>query len=165
MKHTARQTTHRTLTDLYRALDRRTAVTITYRAEEKRQVFAVNARGVAVRRTVTTGRLIETVRTVEIHEVRTTGDGHIEIIAMCRLRRAERRFYLHGPHGTGIVSYTLHRTGYVLDRPEPTVYERDEPAPAHDAEALFLHELARDKDDADYRPRRKLTQTDTDLAA
>lgn len=165
MKHTSRQTTHRTLTDLYRALDKHHAITITYRGEEKRKVFAVNSKGVATRRTIKTGRLIETVRTIEAHTIRTTDDGHILIEAMCRLRRAERRFYLGRPDGVGIVSYTLHRTDYTLTRPEPTVYEREEPAPADDAQALYYYELARDKDDADYRPRVRLTQAQTDLAA
>jgi hypothetical protein len=45
---------------------------------------------------------------------------------------------------------------FVLARPEPTTYERPEPQPADDAQALFFYELARDKDDADYRPRVKL---------
>ncbi|MEU1078503.1 hypothetical protein ABZ404_38590, partial [Streptomyces sp. NPDC005878] len=97
---------------------------------------------------------------IEIHEFRTTKAGDITIIAMCRLRGEERPFTLNG-----IVSYTVHRAAYVLTRPEPTVYERPAPAPADDADALYYYELARDKDDADYRPRRKLTQTDTDLAA
>lgn len=160
MKHTNRQTTTATLTDLYRALDRRQAVTITYLADETRHVFAVNTKGVATRRTIKTGRTVETVRSIEIHEVRTTSDGDIALVAMCRLRGEERQLRL-----SRIRSYTVHRTGYVLTRPEPTVYEREQPAPTHDAQALFLHELARDQDDADYRPRRKLTQTDTDLAA
>lgn len=54
--------------------------------------------------------------------------------------------------------------GYVLTMPENTTYETPEPQPADDAQALFLYELARDRDDADYRPR-KLIQTDTSLAA
>lgn len=165
MKHTHRQTTRHTLTDLYRALDRQHAVTITYRAEETREVFAVNSAGVTTRRTIKTGRLTDTVRTVEIHDIRTTSDGHIVIDTMCRLRRAERRFYLSRPDGVGILTYTLHRAGHVLDRPEPTVYERQEPAPADSQDAIVAFELARDPDDADHRPRRRLTQTDTSLAA
>ena len=38
------------------------------------------------------------------------------------------------------------------------------PAPTTDAQALFLYELARDPDDADYTPR-TLIPSDTDLAA
>jgi predicted DNA-binding transcriptional regulator YafY len=127
MRHTNRQTTTRTLTDLYRALDRRTAITITY---------------------LKPGDTEPTVRTIEIAEFRTTKAGGIVIIAMCRLRADERQFHL-----SGIQAYTLHRIGYVLDRPEPTTYQRPEPAPIHDVDALIAYELARDPDDADYRPR------------
>ena len=147
MKITANQTTTRTLADLYRAIDRQHAVTITY---------------------LKPGETEPTVRTVEIHELRTaslkvskgriTGGG-IVIVAMCRLRGARREFHL-----SGILAYTVHRMGYVLTMPENTTYEAPEPAPADDADALFFYELARDRDDADYRPR-KLIQTDTDLAA
>lgn len=138
MKHTHRQTTTATLTDLYRALDRQHAITITYANQDG----------------------TETVRTIEIAEFRTTKAGDIVIIAMCRLRSAEREFHLDR-----IRAYTLHRSRYVLQRPAPTTYERPAPAPADDAQALFFYELARDPDDADYRPRRRLTQTDTSLAA
>jgi predicted DNA-binding transcriptional regulator YafY len=138
VKHTNRQTTTQTLTDLYRALDRRHAVTITYRDDQGE----------------------ETVRTVEGHELRTTADGDIVLVAMCRLRADERNFRI-----SKIRSYTVHRAGYTMERPAPTTYERPEPAPADDTQALFFYELARDKDDADYRPRVKLTQTDTGLAA
>lgn len=139
MKHTGRQTITKTLADFYRALDRRHVVTLTY---------------------LKPGETEPTVRSVELHEIRTTADGGIVLIAMCRLRNAERQFHL-----AGVQAYTVHRAAYVLDRPEPTTYERPAPAPADDAEALFFYELARDRDDADYRPRTKLAQTDTDLAA
>ena len=165
MKRTAAQTTTKTLADLYRAIDRQHAVTITY----------MDRNGDT------------TVRTIEPHELRTTtvtvtktGEvrgGDIVVLAMCRLRdaeltakaaagedtngeTAEREFHIDR-----ILAYTVHRIGYVLTRPEPTTYERPEPAPADDARALFFYELARDKDDADYRPRVKLTQTQTSLAA
>ncbi|MFI0929646.1 WYL domain-containing protein [Streptomyces sp. NPDC021012] len=138
MKHTHRQTRLRTLTDLYKALDRRHAVTLTYQGRKGE----------------------ETVRTVELHELRTTADGDITLVAMCRMQKEERNFLL-----SSVTAYTVHRIGYVLQRPEPTVYERPSLAPAHDAQALFFHELARGTEDADYQPRRRLTQTDTDLAA
>ncbi|MFK8851278.1 WYL domain-containing protein [Streptomyces sp. Ac-502] len=93
MRHTNRQTTHRTLTDLYRALDRRTAVTLTYRD--------------------TDGEI--TVRTVEPYDIRTTKSGRIEIRAMCRLRGDARRFYLHR-----IISYTCHRIAFALEPAEAT---------------------------------------------
>ncbi|MET7713762.1 WYL domain-containing protein [Streptomyces sp. NPDC005407] len=127
MRITSRQSSTKTIADLYRALDRRQAVTITY---------------------LKAGETEPTVRTVEVHDLRTTKAGGIIIIAMCRLREAEREFHL-----TGILSYTLHRMAYVLDRPEPTTFQRPAPAPADDADALFFYELARDPDDADYRPR------------
>lgn len=148
MKLTANQTQTRTLTDLYRAMDHGRAVTITY---------------------LKPGETEPTVRTVEIHELRTAGlkvtkkritGGGIVIIAMCRLRGERREFLL-----SGVLSYTVHRMGYVLTMPENTTYEAPEPAPADDARALFFYELARDQDDADYRPRVKLTQTDLHPAA
>ncbi|MFD7867982.1 WYL domain-containing protein [Streptomyces sp. NPDC059783] len=93
MKHTTHQTTTRTLADLYRALDRQQAVTITYLDEEG----------------------TESVRTIEPFDVRTTKSGRIQIRAMCRLRGEARSFYLHR-----IAAYTLHRMAFVLDRPEAT---------------------------------------------
>lgn len=147
MRITNRQTTTKTLADLYRALDHQNAVTITY----------------------TDKNGVETVRTVEVHEVRTTSEG-IEIVAMCRLRAiemqadsrirsAERTFNV-----SQISAYTVHRMAYVLDRPAPTKYVRPAPAPADNADALYFYELARDQDDADHTPR-TLIQTDAALAA
>ncbi|MFJ4473198.1 WYL domain-containing protein [Streptomyces sp. NPDC089424] len=148
MKHTNRQTDRKTLADLLRALDNRRAVTITY----------VDSKGDL------------TIRTIEIHEIHAkTGD--YEIVAMCRLRNeqmktdptirtAQRAFDL-----SKVISYTVHRIAYVLERPAPTTYERPDPAPVDDVDALYIYELERDPDDADHRPRRKLTASDTDLAA
>jgi hypothetical protein len=85
---------------------------------------------------------------------------------MCRLAAtetpddAERTFTV-----TRISAYTLHRIAFVLTRPAPTTYERPAPAPTDDETALIWFELERDPDDADYRPRVRLTQTDTSLAA
>lgn len=148
MKRTDRQTSTKTIADFYRAIDRQHAVTITY---------------------LKPGETEPTVRTIEIHELRTASlkvtkkgisGGGIVIIAMCRLRGERREFAL-----SGILSYTVHRIGYVLTMPENTTYEPPAPQPADDAQALFFYELARDQDDADYRPRRKLTSVDTALAA
>ncbi|MFJ7990304.1 hypothetical protein [Streptomyces sp. NPDC096351] len=147
MKHTNRQTSLRTLTDLYRATDRQHVVTVTFHKEEK------DDHGKK------TGHLIEDIRSLEIYEIRTTREGHIVIEAMDRETGEPRSIRVDR-----ILAYTIHRTGYVLTRPEPTTYERPAPAPTTDAQALFFYELARDQDDADYRPRRRLTQTDTDLA-
>ena len=139
MRITAKQTSTKTLADLIRAADHRRAVTITY---------------------LKPGETEPTVRTIEIHQVRTaslkvkkgeiTGGGII-IIAMCRLRGERREFAL-----SGILAYTVHRMAYVLTMPENTTYERPAPQPADDAQALYFYELARDKDDADYRPRVRL---------
>lgn len=93
MRHTNRQTTRRALTDLYRAIDHRVAVTITYLDHDGE----------------------ETVRTIEAYDITTTRSGGIEVRAMCRLRKESRRFALDR-----IVSYTVHRAGYVLERPEAT---------------------------------------------
>lgn len=148
MRITKNQTTTRTLADLYRAADHARAVTITY---------------------LKPGETEPTVRTIEIHELRTASlkvakgrisGGGIRIVAMCRLRGERREFHL-----SGVLAYTVHRIGYVLTMPANTTYETPEPAPADDEQALFLYELARDRDDADYRPRVKLTQAHTDLAA
>ncbi|NUQ95846.1 MAG: hypothetical protein HOY79_04555 [Streptomyces sp.] len=136
MKLTARQTTTKTLADLYKALDRQHAVTITY---------------------LKPGETEPTVRTIEIAELRTASlkvskgqisGGGISIVAMCRLRGERREFHL-----TGILAYTVHRIGYVLTMPANTTYHAPAPAPSDDAQALFFYELARDQDDADYRPR------------
>ena len=148
MRITAKQSSTKTLADLIRAADHKWAVTVTY---------------------LKPGETEPTVRTIEIAGLRTaslkvtrkriTGGG-IVIIAMCRLRGERREFAL-----SGVLSYTVHRMGYVLTMPENTTYETPEPQPADDAQALFFYELARDQDDADYRPRVKLTQTDLRPAA
>lgn len=149
MRITNRQSSTKTLAGLYRALDRRHAVTITY---------------------LKPGETEPTVRTIEITSLRTASvkvkkngqviGGGIVITAMCRLRRERREFHL-----SGVLAYTTHRMAHVLTMPENTTYEAPAPAPTDDADALFFYELARDTDDADYRPRRKLIQTDTGLAA
>ncbi len=166
MKLTARQTQTKTLADFYRAIDRQHAVTITY---------------------LKSGETEPTVRTIEISELRTSAvkisktgkvtGGDIYVIAMCRLRAAEieqktaagedtkgmtaaREFAL-----SGILSYTVHRIGYVLTPPANTTFQPTPKAPVHSVAALIRFELERDPDDADYRPRVRLTQSQTDLAA
>ncbi|MFF1444089.1 hypothetical protein [Streptomyces sp. NPDC058295] len=166
MKLTQNQSRTKTLADLYRAIDRQHAVTITH---------------------LKPGETEPIVRTIEISDLRTTAvkisktgqisGGDIEVHAMCRLRAAEidqkkaagedttgmtaaRKFLL-----SDILSYTVHRIGYVLTRPTNTTYEPTPTAPNHNETALIWFELERDQDDADYRPRRKLTTEDTDLAA
>lgn len=90
MKRTARQTSARTLADLIRAMDGKRAVTITY----------IDSDGE------------ESVRTIEIHDIRTTNKGRIIVRAMCRMRGEMRTF-----HPDQIVSYTIHRMSFVLDAP------------------------------------------------
>lgn len=93
MKLTAKQTTTKTLADLYRAIDRKVCITITF----------VDADGT------------ETIRTVEPYDIRTTKSGRIQLRAGCRLRRDARSFYVDQ-----IRAYTLHRIGFVLERTEGT---------------------------------------------
>ena len=134
MKLTARQSETKTLADLYRAIDNKRAVSITY-VDEKGD---------------------ETVRTIEPFDLRTTKNGRIEVRAMCRLRGDSRAFALHR-----VVSYTVHRIGFVLERPQAT-------SPAghgivvRSAAQLIARELGRD-----YLPttRRPLTRQTTTLAA
>lgn len=150
MKHTRNQTSTRTLADLYRAMDHQHAVTITYINSDNET----------------------TIRTIEIHAIRTSKPvrhghkaeatftpGDMILTVMCRLRGEQRELHL-----SGIISYTVHRAAYVLELPAPTTYVRPAPAPDDNADALYFYELARDQDDADYAPR-ILIQTDTDLAA
>ena len=93
MRHTNQQSSTKTLADLYRSIDRAQAVTLTYR----------DADGT------------ETIRTVEPWDLRTTKAGRIQLRAGCRLRGDARSFFVDA-----IVSYTLHRIGFVLERPEAT---------------------------------------------
>lgn len=93
MRITANQARTKTLADLYRAIDRQHAVTITY-VDEAGDI---------------------TIRTVEPYDIRTTKNGSIRVHAMCRLRGDARSFDV-----ARIVSYTCHRIAFVLGRPEAT---------------------------------------------
>lgn len=132
MRHTAKQTVTKTLTDLYRALDHGRAVTITYR----------DADGT------------ETIRTVEPWDIRTTKSGRIQLRAGCRLRGDARSFYTDQ-----IVAYTVHRMGFVLDRPEATT-PAGHVIVARSTAQLIARELGRD-----YLPARSITANQTALAA
>jgi predicted DNA-binding transcriptional regulator YafY len=132
MKHTAKQTTTQTLTDLYRAIDRQHAVTITY-LDEKGE---------------------ETIRTVEPWDIRTTKTGRIQLRAGCRLRGDARSFF-----ADRIVSYTLHRIGFVLEQPEATT-PAGRGMVVRSAQQLIARELGRD-----YLPRTAVTRSTTTLAA
>ncbi|MFB7738245.1 WYL domain-containing protein [Streptomyces sp. NPDC056112] len=132
MRITKNQQAARTLADLYRSIDRQHAVTITYRDQDG----------------------TETVRTIEPYDIRTTKNGHIEVRAMCRLRGDARGFALHR-----IISYTCHRIGFVLDRPEATT-PAGKGIVVRSAAQLIARELGRD-----YLPTRRITRDQTDLAA
>jgi predicted DNA-binding transcriptional regulator YafY len=115
MRITANQTTEQTLTALLRAADRHHPVTITY----------TKADGT------------ETLRTIEIHDVRTTKAGHVILRAADRQTGEMRTWRLDR-----IRAYSIHRTAYLLpvpadEAPAPTV------VPATPA-ALVAFELGRD---------------------
>ncbi|MFE1613000.1 WYL domain-containing protein [Streptomyces sp. DT197] len=119
MKHTARQSSTRTLADMVRAMDTQRATTITY----------LDSNG------------DETVRTIEIHDIRTTAAGRVIIRAMCRKRGEMRTF-----HPARIVSYTVHRMPFTLEVPT----EEPAPSPAHTARTeaeVIAFELDRDYPD------------------
>lgn len=139
MKHTAKQTTTATLTDLYRALDRQQPTTITYLKEETREAFAVNSKGVTVRRTIRTGRMIETIRTIEIYEIRTTKTGEIIVKAMDRASKESRTFRVDR-----IKAYTRH-TGatFQVERPLDTADATPAFIPTT-VEQFITYELDRD---------------------
>jgi len=96
----------------------------------------------------------ETIRTVEPYDIRTTKAGRIRIHAMCRLRGDDRGFYIDQ-----IVSYTLHRISFVLDRAEATT-PAGRAIVVRSAAQLIARELGRD-----YLPTRRITRGQTTLAA
>ncbi|MEV3999164.1 WYL domain-containing protein [Streptomyces halstedii] len=81
-KRTVRQSSTRVLADLIRASNGKRAATITY----------VDSDGE------------ETVRTIEIHDIRTTATGRVVVGAMCRMRGDMRTFYPER-----VTSCTVHR--------------------------------------------------------
>ena len=132
MKLTKRQPATKTIADLYRAIDRAQAVTITFRDADGN----------------------ETIRTVEPWDLRTTKNGRIQLRAGCRLRGDARSFAVDQ-----IVSYTLHRIGFVLDRPEATT-PAGRGIVVRSTAQLIARELGRD-----YLPARRITRDQTSLAA
>jgi predicted DNA-binding transcriptional regulator YafY len=90
MRRTANETTTQTLTRLITALDKQHPVTITY-----------------VKADDTT-----TVRTIEIYDIAVSAAGDILLKAMDRETGEARTFRLDR-----LVSYTVHRTEYVVARP------------------------------------------------
>jgi len=80
----------------------------------------------------------ETIRTIEIYDIRTTKAGAVIVKAMDRTSGESRTFRIDR-----IVSYTTHRTAYVVARPE------DATTPVfHTPQALTDYEIGRD--DATY---------------
>jgi predicted DNA-binding transcriptional regulator YafY len=110
VRHTRTQTTHKTLTDLFKALDRQHAVTVTYLEEEK------DGHGRK------TGRLVETVRTVEISGLATTTAGNILVHHLDRKNGEPRTFRLDR-----LRSYTLHRSSPYRLLPPATDETTDAP--------------------------------------
>lgn len=116
MKHTSHQLSETTTADMYRALDAHRPVTITYTKKDG----------------------TETVRTIEIYDIRTTKTGAVMLRAMDRQSGEARSFLI-----TGIRTYTLHRGTYQIDR------EEDVTVPVFRTEtALTDYEIGRD--DATY---------------
>ncbi|MDT0377273.1 WYL domain-containing protein [Streptomyces sp. DSM 42041] len=98
MKITGRQTTTATLTDLYRAIDAGHPITMAFLKEERDQETGRK-----------TGRLVETIRTVELYDLRTTHQGDIIARAMDRETGEARTIRLDR-----ILNYTIHRTAYTV---------------------------------------------------
>lgn len=98
MKRTANETQLKTLTRLIGALDKQHPVTVTYTKADGTQ----------------------TIRTIEIYDIKVSAAGDILIVAMDRETGERRDFRLDR-----IQTYTVHRTSYTITR-EP----RTEDAPA-----------------------------------
>lgn len=123
MKLTKNQTEQATLTAMYRALDRQHPVTITY----------TKADGTV------------TLRTIEIREVKTTKAGAVILRAADRQSGELRTF-----RADRIVSYTLHRTCYLVTLPETD--RPAHPVPAfHTPSALIAYEIGRDERGSRYQ--------------
>jgi len=117
MRITKNQTTDRTLADMYRALDHQHPVTITY----------VKADG------------SETIRTIEIVEVRSTKAGAVILRAADRQSGELRTF-----RADRITAYTTHRTAYTVVLPA-TDHPTTVPVAPTTVAALIAFEIARDE--------------------
>ncbi|WP_326779710.1 hypothetical protein OG481_02110 [Streptomyces longwoodensis] len=100
MRLTKNETQHQTLTRLIKAHDRQHPVTITALKEEKTEDGKK------------TGRLVQTIRTIEIYDFYVSAAGHILIKAMDRETGDRREFRLDR-----LISYSVHRTSYRIARP------------------------------------------------
>lgn len=90
MRHTKNETSTQTLTRLIKALDAKHPVTITY----------IKADGTT------------TIRTIELYDITVSAAGDIVLKAMDRETGEARSFRLDR-----LVSYTIHRTTYTVERP------------------------------------------------
>lgn len=114
MKHTAKQTTTKTLADFYRAIARRHPVTLTYTRSDG----------------------TTSVRTVEPYDLRTTKAGDITLIGMDRENSERRTFRVDR-----IAAYTRHTgIGFVIERAE----EIPAPVTPRSEAAIVARELGRD---------------------
>lgn len=94
---TASETTARTTTRLIKAMDSQHPVTVSYMKEEKDEAGKK------------TGALVETVRTLEIYDIKVTKAGNTLLVAMDRESQERRTFRLDR-----LVAYTIHRTAYLV---------------------------------------------------
>ena len=142
-----------TVLHLERAATRGRAVTIRALKEETQKTESGKKRK--------TGRMVETVRTIEIYGSRTTKAGDILYKAMDRESGEPRHFYAHR-----IMGYTLHHAprlaDYQIDLPQEIAEELAEQAKnAPPSEAEFIaRELERD-----YEHENTPTPTAAGLAA
>lgn len=100
MRHTKNETSTQTLTRLITALDKQQPVTVTYLKEEKDETGK------------RTGRLVETVRTLEIQDFVISQAGDILIKALDRTTGELRTWRLDR-----VRAYTIHRTAYTVEAP------------------------------------------------
>lgn len=128
MRHTDRETTTQTLTRLIKAMDAGHPVTVSYLKEERDDG----------RRT---GRLVETVRTIEIYDVTVTAAGDIVLKAMDRDSQESRSFRLDR-----VRTYSIHRTAYTVPREETTEDTSRTPRPSLATVTLLPLDLAADTD-------------------
>lgn len=117
MKLTKNQTSARTLADLYRAMGRQHPVTITYTKADGS----------------------ETIRTIEIYDIRTTSKGFVTVKVMDRETGKSRCFRVDR-----LVAYTIHRTAYLVARETPATTRPAVAAPTSVA-ALIAYEIGRDE--------------------
>lgn len=117
MKLASQQSQGTTLAAMFRAMDRQHPVTITYTKADGSQ----------------------TVRTIELHDVRTTQAGAVILRAADRESGEMRTFRVDR-----IDAYTVHRTTYTVALPEGEQPARALPAPTSPA-ALIAYELGRDE--------------------